>query len=272
MYSRMSWSIFCVHTWATVAVLLSLAPPVYPRCPKNVYQRANDCFSEYKVKLHIMRMSDKLCCGVDVETLRAFCHSYTSAKRCILSLRNSCPNYEHRDINAALANLEDSGHALDELCADDSIIEAYAMYQHCFRGNANRTARCFNKHMTHSKHSDIHFLSAVTVHNKETFCSDMRGLVKCVEKNYMKCGREAGKLAGVLVKPMVRQSGDCDYSQQQTTRSSHANPAYINAGGHGNRQTEVQPNNGGRGFARLNPEVIVTAVITSLWIRLLAGS
>ncbi|KAH9489116.1 hypothetical protein Btru_042241 [Bulinus truncatus] len=45
-------------------------------CPHDVKTSANECFTAYSPQLvNMMNSGNKLCCGMDVETLRAFCES-----------------------------------------------------------------------------------------------------------------------------------------------------------------------------------------------------
>ncbi|ESO91222.1 hypothetical protein LOTGIDRAFT_153652 [Lottia gigantea] len=53
-----------------------LIPGVRGDCPHDVTAQAYGCFTSYSSHLQNMQASRRqLCCGVDVETLRAFCSS-----------------------------------------------------------------------------------------------------------------------------------------------------------------------------------------------------
>ncbi|XP_012939847.1 uncharacterized protein LOC101845704 [Aplysia californica] len=240
-----TWSIFVRRTWISLGILLSVVlTAVHGACPGDVSTSAHSCFTSYSFHFENMRSSpEKLCCGVDVETLRAFCHSYVKAISCLSTLRRACPPDTHHLIDSVLVNLDGAQEGLHDLCADDSIIESYAMYQTCFRSTGYSSERCFQVHMNESN-QHIKFLSNVNTKRKDKFCSGMRNVVECVQNTVRgRCGEGAAKLAAILVKPMVRQSTDCDYSvinaKQTTSRPSHGNPAYI-SDEHGGRQTEVQ--------------------------------
>lgn len=279
MYSRISWRLLCGRAWAAVGVLLSLAVPTTPTCPRDPASQAAKCFDLYSDnKRSLETIPQHLCCGLDVEPLRRFCQSYTVAISCHSRLRASCPTHLHDVINKELRmRIPGSSVAvLDELCGDDRNIERYAMYQNCFRTKGHQTQSCFRDHMKHTlavPRSGVTFLTQVSFVKKADFCRDMRRVVSCVADTYSQCGRGAVTMAAVLVKPMVQESGDCDYTQaghQQTTLSSHHNnPAYISDG---DRQTDAHTHNHSRCLSSLSADVIVMAALSSLWIHLLRGS
>ncbi|GFO44159.1 hypothetical protein PoB_007066400 [Plakobranchus ocellatus] len=209
-------------------------------CPSDLSTEARDCFSTYNVKAQSMQRSPlKLCCGVDVETLRAFCHSYIKGMRCVHILRSSCPAENHYMIDNGLVDLRGAEKALNSLCVNDSIIEQYAQYQGCLTYAGSGSEACFATHLLDNRDAtdNIRFLSTVNTDNMDEFCRKMKATVTCVQSNVRRvCGQgrqQAVKLASILVKLMVRHSTDCDYEvdirhpQHNPREPYQSNPAYI---------------------------------------------
>ncbi|XP_041348482.1 uncharacterized protein LOC121368035 [Gigantopelta aegis] len=193
------WLILCVT--AVVHVVCD--------CPQDVTLQAYGCFTSYSTELQNMYKSrHKLCCGVNVEVLRAFCSSYVSAVACITSLKSRCPRERHSQINKSLVNLQGSEKELAELCFDDNLYEQYAIHQTCFANEGFLTEHCFERFFN----STLRIMSRVRHGSMYDLCSNMRKIMDCVKPNIlMKCGPVAEGLVDKLIKPMVRRSSECDY-------------------------------------------------------------
>uniref|UniRef100_A0A0B7BSK2 Uncharacterized protein n=1 Tax=Arion vulgaris TaxID=1028688 RepID=A0A0B7BSK2_9EUPU len=243
----LNWIVLFQRAWLIVGmVLYSEMTTVYSACPRDMSTRANSCFTSYSFHFQNMQNSpNKLCCGVDVEILRAFCQSYSNAMECVKQMKKDCPEDTYHTINTILNNLNGVHAELHELCSDDSIIESYAMYQSCITLAGVKSEWCLQTHMNSSAGTNIKFLSRVTMKGMEQFCKDMINTVECVKNNVeMICGDEAAALVQVLIKPMIRQSTECDYSvidaqQKFTKQPSHSRHAYISDG---NRNSKSSSN------------------------------
>ncbi|BFZ08635.1 hypothetical protein BsWGS_11674 [Bradybaena similaris] len=266
-----NWIIHIDFAWITLGMVLSVVTQlVVGSCPRDVSTAAHSCFTAYS--FHVQNMVNspqKLCCGVDVETLRAFCQSYTSATTCVSQLKEDCPKDSYQIIDKVSANVDGSRAGLQELCTDDSIIENYAMYQSCFTFAGDGSDMCFQTHMNNSMATTIRFLTKLTTTKMDQFCNDMRHTVDCVQKNvWAMCGDKAAQLAAILVKPMVWQSTSCDYSvinsQGKTTkRAHHGHHAYI-----ANDQSKGQSRNTGHRHSRdrwTNINVFVIQTVIALF-------
>lgn len=210
-------------------------------CPRDVSTLAHTCFTSYSREYQNMQASPKrLCCGVDVETLRAFCSSYMHGMDCISDLKKRCPESKHGTIEEAMTNLHGAEEALKSLCSDDTNIEVYARFQSCFTRTGPTSEVCFQRHLNTS----IQFMPNMDAKHMAEFCSDMRGAVRCIQDNVRKtCGEDAAKLATTLVKPMVRQSTKCDYNVVTKTPSSRQdNPTPSSHGGRQNSNGSVSGN------------------------------
>ncbi|XP_070193403.1 uncharacterized protein [Littorina saxatilis] len=194
----------------------------------GVRDEAGACFTDYSREFHNMQTpgSKRLCCGVDVETLRAFCSSYMKAMQCIEGLKERCPGDKNR-IQEAMRNLKGAETALDSLCANDRIFEVYARHQNCITRAAPTTETCFRRHLNTS--DSVRLLTNFDSRPLSDFCRDMRGTLQCIQKNVNnQCGEEASVLASKLVKPMIRQSTKCDYNvvtQPPISRQGHGQPS-----------------------------------------------
>ncbi|GFR74704.1 hypothetical protein ElyMa_003899700 [Elysia marginata] len=210
-------------------------------CPADLAEEARGCFSSYTVKLHSMQhTAQKLCCGLDVEILRAFCKSYEVGRRCVQSLRAQCPPEKQRVIDSALVSLDGAWDALNDLCLDDRIVEQYAQFQTCFTVTGPESESCFAEHLLGNAggHNSIQFLETVGAASKRQFCRKMVKTVSCVQQNVRRqCGEGAAALVSILVKPMVKRSTECDYtldvrqSQQSPKEPYQSNPSYISDDG-----------------------------------------
>ncbi|KAK7499949.1 hypothetical protein BaRGS_00008797, partial [Batillaria attramentaria] len=267
-------------------------------CPHDVSKSANACFTSYSREYQNMHNSPaRLCCGVDAETLRAFCRdksrgvkrsqrvqfnhkkpsrqrcsmtivharcdvqsavsvdtdrkesefydsslaeaggtSYMNGMQCISSLKGQCPESKHGAIDSALSSLQGAEDALKSLCADDTNIEVYARYQSCFTRAGPTSEMCMQRHLNTSLKLLASKNSKMDAKHMDEFCSDMRGMLKCIQNNVrQQCGEEAADLAPTLVKPMVRQSTKCDYSVVVVTKAPNSrnnNPAPSSHGGY----------------------------------------
>lgn len=241
------------------AMLLSLASDSRA-CPSDLGSEARACFANYDVKLQAMQHSaQKICCGLDVETLRAFCKSYEIGSRCVKNLKAQCPPEKRVMIDNALVKLEGAWDSLDGLCLDDRIVEQYAQFQTCFTLTGPESEVCFAKHLLGNAHgvNKIQFLETVRAASKAQFCRKMVDTVNCIQNNVKsQCGEGAATLATILVKPMVKQSTECDYtldvrqSQQSPKEPYQSNPAYISDDGSG--RSNNNNNNRGSGSSTNN--------------------
>lgn len=220
--------------WIPLAAFLSLAVSSAMACPHEISTSAHHCFTDYTLQLqNMLNSANKLCCGMDAETLRAFCQAYRTAVTCITQLRTVCPKDRHDKIDTVWSNFEVARAGLRELCSDDSLIENYAMHQSCLTKAGPASETCFNTHLRTT--AEIKFLTEVTVHKgrHEQFCVEMLKTIDCVRRNVNHtCGHQPAVLSVILVKPMVRMSTECNYSviesQMKTTkRPHHGQDAYI---------------------------------------------
>ncbi|KAK6175325.1 hypothetical protein SNE40_013813 [Patella caerulea] len=209
-----------------LSVIISVIPAVSATCPRDVTATAYGCFTSYSRNLQNMESSRRqLCCGVDVETLRAFCSSYVQAMSCIRRLKSDCPESYHSKIDVPLVNLEGAHEGLHDLCSDDFLYERYARYQSCFMLEGDESEYCFHKNLNTS----IRILSKIdkTTHQ---LCTDMKKVVKCITYNInLKCGPRAAELVELLVKPMVRHSAQCNYHIDTETTSNFKRPGVTKA-------------------------------------------
>ncbi|CAL1539916.1 unnamed protein product [Lymnaea stagnalis] len=230
----LNWIILASRVWITLAAFLSLAVSSAMSCPHEISTSANYCFTDYTLQFQNMLSSaNKLCCGMDAETLRAFCQAYRTAVTCITQLRTACPKERHDKIDTVWGNFEVARVGLRELCSDDSLIENYAMHQSCLTKAGPTSEMCFHTHLRTA--TEIKFLTEVTTHKNrnEQFCVEMLKTIECVRRNVNHtCGHQPAVLSVILVKPMVRMSTECNYSvienQLKTTkRPHHGQDAYI---------------------------------------------
>ncbi|XP_076447843.1 uncharacterized protein LOC143284759 [Babylonia areolata] len=213
---------------ALLLLITSTVSGVGSTCPSDVIQQANTCFSDYNREFQNLQSSPKrLCCGVDVETLRAFCRSFVDAMSCIHPLKKRCPRTQA--IDDSMKNLHGAETSLKALCSDDTIIERYALHQSCITRTGGSTERCFQRFLNTT--DTIKLMTSVETRHISEFCSDMRGTLQCIQTNVRQsCGKVASELVTKLVKPMVRQSTKCNYNvvtkapvsrQGQPSPSSH---------------------------------------------------
>ncbi|XP_076439271.1 uncharacterized protein LOC143278125 [Babylonia areolata] len=193
-----------------VLVLLGLSCQVMEvgsACPSDVTMAAHACFTEFSREYQNVKHSPKLlCCGVDVETLRAFCSSYMRADSCIADLKAQCE--DPTAIRQALTNLQGARAALRALCADDTVIERYARHQSCITQAGPTTLQCIRRHLNTS--DNVRLLASIQTLEAMEFCRAMRGTMECVQRNVgRQCGQRASQLAAILVLPMVRYSTSC---------------------------------------------------------------
>ncbi|KAK0063137.1 hypothetical protein Bpfe_007333, partial [Biomphalaria pfeifferi] len=253
-------------------------------CPHDVKGTAHECFTAYSFQLtNMVNSANKLCCGMDVETLRAFCDSYRMAVSCIHHLRSTCHRARHLDIESASVHFEDTRHVLHELCSDDSLFENYAMHQTCLTKAGPVSEQCFNTHLGHLVHSNqsFRFLTKISNHRrKEQVCVDMYNTITCVKRNINNtCGHHAARLAITLVKPMVSVGTECNYTviesqQKQTTKKPHhSHNALISdkhtssSKGKGNRDADNAENK--TNSYRPSVSLVATLILTASLHRLL---
>ncbi|XP_046354394.1 uncharacterized protein LOC124133855 [Haliotis rufescens] len=179
-------------------------------CPQDVKSQAYSCFTDYSSQYQNMQYSQrKMCCGVDVETLRAFCSSFVQAMQCLDHLKGRCPAEKHKLIDQTKQNLKGAEQGLRDLCSDDNIYEKYARHQNCFALQGYVSEDCLTKYMNNS----IRLMSKVNRKTIDELCRDMRNAMNCIKPNIQAmCGVEASKLVEILIKPMVRDSAQCDYN------------------------------------------------------------
>lgn len=197
------------------------------RCPHDVSKEANMCFTDFSREYQNVQNSQHgLCCGIDVEYLRAFCESYKDGMRCINKLRTKCP--ESVGVERPISNLHGSEIALNDMCEKDILIEVYSRLQSCLTDVGPGTESCFRRHLNVT---GVRLMSNVEARHTSEFCSNMKRTMDCIQSNVRpRCGSEAVDLVSVLVKPMVRHSSKCDYSiatiapvsqQGEPAKSSH---------------------------------------------------
>ncbi|KAL8558838.1 hypothetical protein ACOMHN_031767 [Nucella lapillus] len=211
-------------------------------CPSDVGQQANACFAGYNREFQNIRSSPKrLCCGVDVETLRAFCRSYVDAISCVRPLKKRCPRSQA--IEDAMKNLHGAETSLKSLCSDDTNIEKYALHQTCITKAGPTTKRCFQQYLNTS--DTVKLMTSVDTRHIAQFCSDMRGTLQCIQTNIRQtCGEDASDLVTKLVKPMVRQSTKCNYNvvtKAPVSRQGQPSPSSHDGSWQGNGSASAQP-------------------------------
>ncbi|XP_041348483.1 uncharacterized protein LOC121368037 [Gigantopelta aegis] len=71
-------------------------------CPRDVTPEADACFADYNTHLQNMKMSSqRLCCGVDVEILRAFCRFVHAATTARATTHNRSALYENNRLHSS---------------------------------------------------------------------------------------------------------------------------------------------------------------------------
>ncbi|GFR94318.1 hypothetical protein ElyMa_000915900 [Elysia marginata] len=197
-------------------------------CPSDLFIGTHACFTAFTLSYQRMKQSQqKLCCGLDVETLRALCRAYVDAMSCVDEVKSQCPVEKHRDIEKALVNLDGAREELNGLCSDDTIIENYAMYQSCLTTAGPASESCLVRHLERrgrqlgSEGTRIRFLNLVQANTMEVFCRKLRSTISCVQQNVQQeCGQQAATLVPSLVRPMVRYSATCvsEHPKQRPTK------------------------------------------------------
>ncbi|XP_059178719.1 uncharacterized protein LOC131957903 [Physella acuta] len=267
------------RAWCIVGALLAWGLTAMASCPRvELDVMSSSCFNEYSLQYYNMQTNPlKLCCGIDVETLRAFCGSYKSSMACVRHLRQQCPVYEHRVIDAAVdAALLGSQAILHDLCSDDSLIESYAMHQSCFTNAGPASEKCFLEHLNDfTSGNKIRFLTKVTYRKKEHFCHKMRATVECVRRRInMTCGAKAIPLSELFVKTMVNESSQCDYTvpnpsnhQPMPTNKPISKSTHItDKGRSGGVGSSLKGENTGQQLGYV-PSLVVLSAFVSLFVR-----
>ncbi|KAL8606677.1 hypothetical protein ACOMHN_055352 [Nucella lapillus] len=204
---------------------------------------AHACFTEFSREYQNMKNSPKLlCCGLDVETLRAFCSSYMRAASCIEDLMTQCE--DPAAIGHALTNLQGARPALHAMCSDDTLIERYARHQSCIAQAGPTTLQCIRRYLNTS--SNVRLLANVRTHHTAEFCRSMALTMQCVHRNVgQQCGHRVSQLVAILVHPMIRYSTTCDLSlpeppvspisDQPVTERTRPTPSSPDESRHGSR-------------------------------------
>ncbi|KAK3803064.1 hypothetical protein RRG08_027986 [Elysia crispata] len=199
-------------------IFLLVASLANGSCPTDLLLGTHACFTAFTLSYERMRQSQqKLCCGLDVETLRALCRAYVDAMSCVDGVKSQCPEEKHLDIENALINLDGAKEELSGLCSDDTIIENYAMQQTCLTAAGPGSETCLAMILERGvrQHGDersgIRFLSMVQATTLDVFCRKMNSAISCVQRNVQRvCGQQAASLVPSLVRPMVRYSATCN--------------------------------------------------------------
>ncbi|RUS74572.1 hypothetical protein EGW08_017653 [Elysia chlorotica] len=198
-------------------IFLLVASLAQGSCPSDLLLGTHACFTAFTLSYERMRQSQqKLCCGLDVETLRALCRAYVDSMACVEGVKSQCPLEKHADIDRSLINLDGATQELNGLCSDDTIIENYAMQQSCLRAAGPSSETCLAIFLEQGirpqgdERSGIRFLSLVESTTMDVFCRKMSSAISCVQRNVQRaCGQQAASLVPALLRPMVRYSATC---------------------------------------------------------------
>ncbi|XP_052781082.1 uncharacterized protein LOC128217756 [Mya arenaria] len=212
-------SILTICRLSVVIYVVCALPSCVCECPTGdrVELRAQGCFRDYNLqKASVDRSDRRLFSGIDIEILRAYCSTYIASYNCVHEYLRECPDSRPR-IQAALLAYADA-QELTDLCRTHRLYELYAQHMNCFTDRGSKSDWCFDKEIN----SSVQYLNPVS---QEELCSRMIAVTRCIENNIRQgCGEQAAEIVHLLVKPVVRGSGNCNYPIYEPTQHPTRRP------------------------------------------------